>query len=473
MKRTKIVATIGPSSNKKEMIRELIKNGADVFRLNFSHGKHEDFFRIIKIIRSLEKDLKRPIAILQDLQGPKIRVGEIDGKIILQKGEIIKIAETQEDEKTIPMEKFIIKNLKKGDEILIADGTIKLEVASIKKSLLGGKLQIFCKVIAAGSGEIISFKGVNLPGIKIDIQPLTEKDERDLEFGLENGVDFVALSFIKNADDLLGVRKIIHHKMTKIIAKIETPEAVADLDRIINVADAIMVARGDLGIEISLENIPRVQKEIIRKCNANAKPVITATQMLGSMVKNPLPTRSEVSDVSNAVLDGTDAVMLSEETAIGAYPQEAVKMMSKIIKESEKIFPFGNLLPNKKEFAISDQVTLAIGDGINHIIKDLDVKAIVAFTESGWTSKVISAFRPSQPILATSSHIEVLRQLSLNFGVVPVKALSLKSTDQMVRQARNIAIKSGLVKRGDKIVISAGIPFGHFGSTNLILVQVL
>lgn len=475
MKRTKIVATVGPVSNKKEIIKDLVENGVNVFRLNFSHGKYEDFQKIIKTIRQIEREIERPIAILQDLQGPKIRVGEIDGKIILEKGETVKISETQVDDKTIPIAKFIIKNLKNGNEILIADGTIKLEVTEVKKPLSGKKIEIFCKVIVPGSGELVSFKGVNLPGIKIDTEPLTEKDKKDLEFGLENDVDFTALSFIKSADDLKGVRKTIENKKskTKLIAKIETPEAVADLDKIIDFADGIMVARGDLGIEISLENISRVQKEIIRKCNAKAKPVITATQMLGSMVKNPLPTRAEVSDVSNAVLDGTDAVMLSEETAIGAYPQEAVKMMSKIIKESEKIFPFGNLLPSKKEFAISDQVTLSIGDGINHIIKDLDVKAIVAFTESGWTARVISAFKPSQPILAVSPHIEILRQLALSFGAMPIKSISLKSTDQMIKQAKDIALNSGIVKSGDKIIISAGIPFGQKGSTNLILVQIV
>lgn len=475
MKKTKIVSTIGPASNKKEMMRQLVENGANVFRLNFSHGKYEDFFKIMKNIRSLEKEMGRPIAILQDLQGPKIRVGEIDGKIILNKGDIVKIAETQEDDKTIPMAKFIIKNLQKDDDILIADGTIKLKVKEINKSFLSKKIEILCEVVVPGSGEVISHKGVNLPNVKIDTEPLTDKDRRDLEFGLANKVDFVALSFIKSASDLSEVREAIKKNKlrTKLIAKIETPEAVSDLDNIIDAADAIMVARGDLGIEISLENISRVQKEIIKKCNARAKPVITATQMLGSMVKSPLPTRAEVSDVSNAVLDGTDAVMLSEETAMGQYVVEAVNMMSKIIVEIEKGFPYGRLLPSKEAFAIKDQVTLSIGDGVNHITRDLDVKAIVAFTESGWTGHVISAFRPSQPILAVSPHIEVLRQLALSWGVLPMRAITLKSTDQMIRQAKDIALKSERVKSGDKIIISAGIPFGQPGSTNLILVQVI
>lgn len=473
MKRTKIVATIGPATNKYETLKQLIENGVNVFRLNFSHGKYEDFAKIVKLIRKLEKEIQKPIAILQDLQGPKIRVGEVDGKIVLEKGEIVKLAPTQEDDKTIPMAAFIIKNLKKGDEVLIADGTMKLEVASIENSSSDKNVKVFCKVVVPG--EVISHKGVNLPGIKIETEPLTDKDRKDLEFGLENDVDFVALSFVKTARDLDGVRKRIVAKKLKtmLVAKIETVEAVEDLDNIIDAADAIMVARGDLGIEISLENIARVQKDIIKKCNAKAKPVITATQMLGSMVKNPLPTRAEVSDVSNAVLDGTDAVMLSEETAVGLYPQEAVSMMSKIIIEIEKGFPFGRLLPEKKEFAIKDLTTLAVGDGINHIIKDLDVKAVIAFTESGWTSRVISAFRPSQPIVAVSPHYEVLRQLALNWGVVPFKAVSLKSADQMIRQAKDFALKSGRAKRGDKIVISAGIPFGQKGSTNLILVQVV
>lgn len=473
MKRTKIVATIGPVSHKKEIIKRLIENGADVFRLNFSHGKYEDFLKIIKNIRFLEKELGKPIAILQDLQGPKIRIGEINGKIILNKGEIVKIAETQEDEKTIPMAKFIIKNLQKDDEILIADGTMKLKVKEVNKSFLGKKMEILCEVIVPG--EVISHKGVNLPNVKMDTKPLTDKDRRDLKFGLANKVDFVALSFVKSASDLSEVRETIkkHKLKTKLIAKIETPEAVNDLDNIIDAADAIMVARGDLGIEISLENISRVQKEIIKKCNAKAKPVITATQMLGSMVENPLPTRAEVSDVSNAVLDGTDAMMLSEETAMGQYAVEAVSMMSKIIVEIEKSFPYGRLLPDKESFAINDQVTLSISEGINHIIRDLDVKAIVAFTESGWTSHAISAFKPYQPILAVSQHIEILRQLSLSWGVVPMKAMLLKSTDQMIKQAKEIALKSDCVNPGDKIIISAGIPFGHLGSTNLILVQVV
>lgn len=475
MKKTKIVATIGPASNKKETMKQLVENGANVFRLNFSHGKYEDFLKIIKDVRTLEKEMGRPIAILQDLQGPKIRIGEIDGKIIINKGEIIKIAETQEDEKTIPIARFIIKNLQKDDDILIADGTIKLKVKEVNKSFLGKKIEILCEVLVPGPGEVISYKGVNLPNVKIDTEPLTDKDRRDLEFGLTNKVDFVALSFIKTASDLSEVREAINkHKLkTKLIAKIETPEAVSDLDNIVDAADAIMVARGDLGIEISLENISRVQKEIIKKCNSKAKPVITATQMLGSMVKSPLPTRAEVSDVSNAVLDGTDAVMLSEETAMGQYVAEAVSMMSKIIIEAEKIFPYGRLLPNKEAFAIKDQITLSIGDGVNHIIRDLDVKAVVAFTESGWTSHVISAFKPSQPILAVSPHIEILRQLALSWGVVPMKAITLKSTDQMIKQAKDMALKSERVRSGDKIIISAGIPFGQPGSTNLILVQVI
>lgn len=469
MKRTKIVATIGPASENKEIIKSLVENGADVFRLNFSHRKYEETAKTIKTIRSVESELKKPIAILGDLQGPKIRVGEIDGKIILNEGETVKIAPTQEDEKTIPMAEFIIKNLQKGDEVFITDGIIKLEVAKIQKT--NKKIEVFCKVIAAG--EVTSHKGVNLPGVKIDIDPLTAKDKKDLEFCLASDIDFIALSFVKSAKDVEAVRNIINKKksLAKIVAKIETPEAVADLDAIINASDAVMVARGDLGIEISLENISRVQKEIIRKCNFNAKPVITATQMLGSMVKNSLPTRAEVSDVSNAVLDGTDAVMLSEETAMGRFPVEAVRMMQKIINEAEKIFHYGKNPPHSKEFAISDAVTLVIGDGITHIAGNIDIKAVVAFTESGRTARVISAFRPYQTILAVSPNIKVQRNLSLNWGISPIMAATPKSTDQLIKQAKELALKSGIIKKGDKIIISAGIPFGKIGSTNLILVQ--
>ena len=348
MQRTKIVATIGPASDKKEIMRSLLKSGCDVFRLNFSHGNYKEFSRIIKDIRSLEKEFAKPIAILQDLQGPKIRVGEIEGTIFLKKDQLVKIAETQEDAATIPMAKSLIKNLREGNEVLITDGTIRLKVMKIKKDSAG--TSVICRVLAPGA--VTSHKGVNLPGVKIEARALTEKDKKDLRFGLGNGVDFVALSFVKKAGDLLAVRAIMEKRKTKtkLIAKIETLEAVENLD-------------GDLGIEISLEKISGVQKEIIKKCNAKAKPVITATQMLGSMVKNSVPTRAEVSDVANAVLDGTDAVMLSEETAIGDYPAETVRMMNKIIGEIEKSFPFGRLLPNKEEFAIADRVALSIGDG--------------------------------------------------------------------------------------------------------------
>jgi len=469
MQRTKIVATIGPASDKKEIMRSLLKSGCDVFRLNFSHGNYKEFSRIIKDIRSLEKEFAKPIAILQDLQGPKIRVGEIEGTIFLKKDQLVKIAETQEDAVTIPMAKSLIKNLREGNEVLITDGTIRLKVMKIKKDSAG--TSVICRVLAPGA--VTSHKGVNLPGVKIEARALTEKDKKDLRFGLGNGVDFVALSFVKKAGDLLAVRAIMEKRKTKtkLIAKIETLEAVENLDGIIDASDAVMVARGDLGIEISLEKISGVQKEIIKKCNAKAKPVITATQMLGSMVKNSVPTRAEVSDVANAVLDGTDAVMLSEETAIGDYPAETVRMMNKIIGEIEKSFPFGRLLPNKEEFAIADRVALSIGDGINQIVKDLDVKALIAFTESGGTGRIISAFRPAQPILTVSPYVEVLRQLSLSWGVVPIKAIALKTVDQMIHQAKDITLKSKIAKKGEKIIISAGIPFGRSGSTNLILVQ--
>lgn len=476
LKRAKIVATIGPASNSRGVLKSLFQAGTDVFRLNFSHGTYAEFAQIINNIRLLEQETGKTIAILQDLRGPKIRVGKIKDKIILKKGETVKISEIQEDSKTIPMEKFIIKNLRKGNNIFITDGTIQLKVIKNQKTPTD-KTIVFCRVIVPG--EIISNKGVNIPGVKIKTEALTEKDKNDLRFGLDNNVDFVALSFVKKFEDLVKVKKIIaEHKnnKTKIIAKIETVEAVKNIDKIIDVSDAIMIARGDLGIEISLEKVSGIQKEIIKKCNVKAKPVITATQMLASMTKNPLPTRAEVSDVANAVLDGSDAVMLSEETAIGSYPVNTVKMMNKIITEIEKKIPSAaNIFPNKEEFAINNRVTLIVGEGINQMTKNLEkLKAIVAFTKSGETGRIISAFRPTKIILAVSPYIEILRQLSLSWGIVPIKSsIDLKSVDQMIKQAKDIAVKSKFAKKNEQIIISAGIPFGQSGATNLILVQQL
>lgn len=469
MRRTKIVCTIGPASSSYELIESLIKKGMDVARLNFSHGSYEEYSLVAEYIHQASSKLGKPVAILQDLGGPKIRTGLIQKEpVILKEGSIFTLTTRNipGNEKEVSITySSLPQKVKKGQTILLADGSLELRVEDITST------DIKCRVVTGG--QLTSHKGINLPDSSPEISALTEKDQKDLLFGIEHKFDFIGISFVREAEDILRVRKILKEKRAEeisLIAKIEKREALKNIDDIIRVADGIMVARGDLGVEIPLQQVPLVQKEIIKKCNLLGKPVITATQMLESMIENPRPTRAEVTDIANAIFDGTDAIMLSEETAIGEYPLEAVTIMDKIAVETEKALDYEKTL---EERALSVKPT--IPDAISHatcqVAQDLKVAAIVTFTFSGSTARMVARYRPRVPIIARSPKKSTVRKLTLSWGVYPLQSPEIKDTDDMIRKAKRTALKTGLVKRGDKIVITAGIPFGIAGTTNLIKVE--
>jgi len=469
-KKTKIVATIGPVSENEETLLKMAKAGLNVARLNFSHGDHAEHLAKIKLVRKVSKVLDKPMAILADLSGPKIRIGEFkDGKIFLKKGAkfTLTVDDIMGDESIVSINcKDLPKKIKKGDFVMLEDGSKKLEVDKVSGS------KIICTVIIGG--ELKSKKGVNLPGVSVGISALTAKDKKDLEFALKNNVDFVALSFVKRAEDVRALKKMIEKSgsLAKVIAKIETQEAVSNLDEIIDDAYGVMVARGDLGIEVPLEEVPLIQKRIIKKCNEKGKPVITATQVLESMIKNPRPTRAEVSDIANAVLDGTDAIMLSEETTLGAYPVEVIETMASVCRHTEQAFPYEQVLKS-----ISDGINLSVVDSISASVcrtaYRLDAKLIVVFTSSGSSARMISRWRPKQQVLSLTHSEEVRNMMALGFGTFSKRIKNIKDHEDMIGVAKEEALKTGLVKKGDRIVVSAGIPFGSSGTTNLILVQVI
>lgn len=469
MRKTKIVCTIGPASRVYDVIEKLIRMGMNVARLNFSHGSYKEHLQVIENIRQASLKIGQPIAILQDLGGPKIRVGKIIKEpIFLKEGSSFiltnrKVAgDEQEVSLTFPS---LPQKVKKGDCIFLADGTLELKVKEFTST------DIICRVVRGG--KLTSHQGVNIPNISMDIPSLTEKDYQDILFGIKNKVDFIGLSFIRRAEDVLKVRKILKENKAEeisLIAKIEKKEAVDNLKEIIEASDGIMVARGDLGVEIPLENVPLVQKNIIKKCNFVGKPVITATQMLVSMMSNPRPSRAEVTDVANAILDGTDAIMLSEETAIGNFPLEAVETMNRIAISAEGAIDYEKIL---SERSISVKPTNA--DAISHatcqVALDLKVKAIVTFTFSGSTARMVSRYRPPVPIIAASTQDSTVKKLTLSWGVYPFKTEELADTDDMITRSRKVALETGLVRPGEKIVVTAGIPFRVPGSTNLLKVE--
>jgi len=464
---TKIVCTIGPASQSPEIIRALVQNGMNVARLNFSHGNRDEHYEKIRIIRTVsdESAAGAPVAILQDLAGPKIRVGRIPNPgVRLEAGQPF-VLTNHDVEGTSERVSISYPNLpkvvKEGDSILLADGFIELMVEKANRS------EIYCKVITGGL--LTSRKGLNLPTRTIQAPPLTDKDREDLLFGLENDVDYVALSFVKTPEDILQVKEIIQEreKDTPVIAKIEKHEAIEHIDKIMEAADGIMVARGDLGVEIPLEKVPGVQKMLIHRANDLGKPVITATQMLHSMVDSPRPTRAEATDVANAVMDGTDAVMLSEETASGSYPVKAVQFMSRIVESAESHFSHERYLQLAPKKEVSESVAHAACYLANH----LDARAIIAPTQSGQTARHISRFRPRQPIIALSPKQETVRRLALSWGCLPRLVADPRDTDDMIESATQSALKTGLVSRGDLVVITAGHPVGVAGSTNMVRVK--
>jgi pyruvate kinase len=464
-KRTKIVATLGPATSSEEQIRQLIKAGVNVFRLNFSHGTHQNHRKLIRLIKKIRNNLKVPVAILQDLSGPKIRIGFIaESHLELSAGDELilnpKIKRSKGKEIPVNYPGFA-EDVKVKDHLLLADGSIELVIKRIVSH------RVICKVIVGGS--LSSGKGINYPGGSFNIPALTKKDIMDLKFGLSNGVDMVALSFVKTVEDIQKLRKTFKsvEKTVPVIAKIEKHEAIKNFLKILDAVDGIMVARGDLGLEIPSEQVPMVQKKLIRLANIHGKPVITATQMLLSMVNSPRPTRAEITDVANAILDGTDAVMLSEETAIGNYPTKSVEVMSRIALETEKNFPYYNHI-FENQYDNKQDIPQAISRGAARLAQELDANLIICPTMSGFTARMISRLRPRTPIYALTPNTDTYHQLVLMWNVIPQIFPMAKLTSRLIRNAVDKAHKDKRLRKGDDYVITAGFPFGEGVRTNLI-----
>ena len=459
-RRAKIVATVGPASAAPDMLKALFLAGVDTFRMNFSHGVQDDHAKVHAAIRALEKEVGRPIGILQDLQGPKIRVGTIrDGKITVATGETIRFVRsgTEGDKTSIPLpHDEIFAAIAPGQDLLVDDGRVRAHVTGI------GDDYIEAKVI--NGGAISNRKGVNMPGTVLDVSPLTPKDRADLEFGLSLGVDWVALSFVQRPADLIEARGLIGDR-AGLMAKIEKPSALAHIDDIIRLSDAIMVARGDLGVEIPHEEVPGRQKELVRACRVAAKPVIVATQMLDSMVAAPTPTRAEASDVATAIYDGADAVMLSAESATGKYPREAVVMMDRIIASTERHKLYRSIIAASASLE-EDSPPHAVAAAAAGVAENIGAAAIVAFTSSGTTAARIARSRPALPILAVTPDLRVARQLALLWGAHSVQSEDIHSYEEMVAVAQSVVRQEEFSRAGDLVVVVAGIPFGQSGSTN-------
>jgi pyruvate kinase len=467
MRKTKIVCTIGPASGSAHTIGKLIEGGMDVARLNFSHGTQADHAEKILLIRAISKRLNRPVSILQDLSGPKIRVGHVpEPGVVLEPGQtfILTAPDVPGTRERVSISyPHLAGDVKIGDRILLADGMMELQV--IKTDSAG----VHCRVITGGL--LSSNKGVNLPSGTLRVQALTDKDREDLRFGLAHDVDYVALSFVRSAEDILTVQSMIRQakKNVPVIAKIEKHEALTQIDAILEASGGLMVARGDLGVEIPLEEVPLIQKQLIRQANALGKPVITATQMLRSMVESPRPTRAEAADVANAVLDGTDAVMLSEETASGAYPVEAVRFMDRLAHIAETGYAYTAFLGQSPRKMIPESVAHASCVLANH----LDVRAIVVHTRSGATAGHICRFRPRQPVIALSPEVETVRRLTLIWGCQPCLIDEAKDTDTILETAPVYALKAAGLKSGDLVVMTLGHPLYETGTTNMIRVMQL
>jgi len=457
MKKVKIIATLGPSSIDK--ISQMIEAGVDVFRLNFSHATHKEHKNSIKKIREIAKKLNSKTAILQDISGPKIRIGQINGLLELKRGDKIRLVKSNPKsiyDLTISYPQ-IIDNINIKEYVFFADGSIRTEVIDKDKDSITLEVK--------NEGVLSSKKGVNFPNSKLNISAITPKDEKDLIFGAKNGVDIVAISFVNSKKDILKAKKILKENNANpfVIAKIETKQAVQNLDEILEVSDGVMVARGDLGIEIGIEKVPVIQKKIIRKANKLKKPVITATQMLLSMVNSPFPTRAEVSDVANAVMDGSDGVMLSDETTVGKYPIKAVETLTNIIIEIQKIYPY------YKKYEIIDED--AIAASVADLCKGINPKGIVCFTSSGTTVRSIAKYRPDTTIYAITHNREVSRKLNLIWGVKPLFELpKIKNPEKLIEKFKNLAIEKNIFSKGDKVIITMGSLVGKEGTTNMIRV---
>lgn len=470
LRRAKIICTLGPACNTEATVRGLLQVGMDVARLNFSHGKHEDHAACIQVLRRAASAEGRTICILQDLQGPKIRTGKLKGggPVTLEAGGVVTIT-TRDLEGTAELISTSFKSLPNevhaGARILLSDGKIELRVTR------AGTTEIECQVVNGGSlGER---QGINLPGTALSIPALTDKDREDLEFGLQNGVDAVALSFVRSAADVLEVKEIIaeHNQTVPVIAKLEKPQALDQLEDILEASDGVMVARGDLGVEVPPEKVPVIQKYVIRRAAEWRKPVIIATQMLESMIDNPRPTRAEASDVANAVFDGTDAVMLSAETASGKYPREAVCMMGKIIVEAENNMAEFTQPRRRRERRVLS-ISETICESIAHSAEDTDMAAIAVFTETGNTARMISKYRPKSRIYAFSHVPEVCNRMNLLWGVQPVRRESALSSEEMLATAEQELLRTGRLKPGHVLGVVAGTQMSS-GSTNFMRLHVV
>lgn len=467
-KKTKIVCTIGPATESIEKLRALTEAGMNVMRLNFSHGDFAEHQNRVDNLRKVMKETGKTLAIMQDLGGPKIRIGEFEnGSIVLKEGQTFTITTEKimgnESKVSINYAPFP-KEVKVGGIVLLHDGKKKLEITDIKGN------EVITKVIIGG--EIKSKRGVNLPGANLSISSLTDKDKKDLAFGIKNKVDFVALSFVRRPEDIIELREILDKAKLKagIVAKIETPEALENIDEIIRLTDVIMVARGDLAIEIPAEEVPLAQKMLIHKCNASGKPVITATQMLESMIKGPVPTRAEVSDVANAIIDGTDAIMLSEETTLGDFPIEAVQMMTRIALRVEKdVFTTDTIAEYDDSHGVTD-VTSQSAVLASH---EVDAKFIVALTESGRTARMVARYRPAERVIALTSNKNTANKLSLTFGCYAISVPKLTTLEEIMSAVRKTASQNKIGSKGDKVVIIGGMPFGKNKETNMVLIETI
>ncbi|MBD2596663.1 pyruvate kinase [Nostoc sp. MBR 210] len=470
LRRTKIVATIGPATSSPEMLKAIIEAGATTLRLNFSHGTHADHQRNIRLIRQTAFELNQPVAILQDLQGPKIRLGRFeDGSIVLAKGDRFILTNRQvvgTQEISCVTYEYLAEEVPSGAKILLDDGRVEMVVEETNRE----KGDLHCRVTVGG--KLSNNKGVNFPGVYLSIKAMTDKDREDLMFGLDQGVDWVALSFVRNPQDVIEIKELISStgKQVPVIAKIEKHEAIEQMEAVLALCDGVMVARGDLGVELPAEDVPVLQKRLISTANRLGIPIITATQMLDSMVSNPRPTRAEVSDVANAILDGTDAVMLSNETAVGSYPVEAVATMARIAEriEQEQRNSDIRLLRDSRR-----SIPNAISQAVGQIAENLGAAAIMTLTQTGATARNVSKFRPHTPILAVTPHVNVARQLQLVWGVKPLLVLGLPSTGQTFQAAINVAQEHKLLFEGDLVVMTAGTLQGVSGSTDLIKVEVV
>ena len=462
MKKTKIICTMGPNADKRDTLKALVENGMDIARFNFSHGDHEEQKARFDLLKSVRDEMKKPIAILLDTKGPEIRTGLLEngGKVVLKEGEefILTSKEIKGNEKMVYQTySQLAKDVKPGNTILIDDGLIGLEVKEIR----GG--DIVCTV--RNGGELGQRKGINVPNVRVNLPGITKKDRDDIIFGIEQGIDFIAASFVRDAEAVKEIRAILKEHNAEhvdIIAKIENSEGIENIDKIVSAADGIMVARGDMGVEIPAYEVPQVQKMIVEKCNQKYKPVIIATQMLDSMIRNPRPTRAEVTDVANAIREGADAIMLSGETAMGKYPVEALKMMAQIAESTEQYLDY-DMMPEYRTLRGDANVSSAVGVAAVRTATNLEADCIVTPTMSGQTARLMANFRPKQPIYAVTPNAWAQRKMQIYWGVTPLRGYQEDTTEHIISHAMYVVKREGYVREGDMVVFTAGDP-----ATNMV-----